>query len=41
VSFTVEVEGEVVATSTAEPGTISLLASGLGMLFFVVRRKRT
>jgi hypothetical protein len=40
VSFTVEVEGEVVATSTAEPGTISLLASGLGMLFFVVRRRR-
>jgi hypothetical protein len=38
VSFTIE--GDVAATSTAEPGTISLLASGLGMLFFVVRRRR-
>ena len=38
VSFTIE--GDVVATSTADPGTISLLASGLGVLFFVVRRRR-
>ncbi len=27
-------------TPVPEPGTITVLASGLGMLFFVVRRRR-
>jgi hypothetical protein len=28
------------APSVPEPGTIALLGSGLGMLFFVVRRRK-
>jgi hypothetical protein len=35
-------DGNVVSSTPAvpEPGTISLLASGLGAVFFVVRRRR-
>jgi len=33
--------GDVTSTtSTPEPGTLTVLASGLGMLFFAIRRRR-
>jgi len=39
VTFTIE--GDVVSSTPApEPGTLTVLGSGLGMLFFVIRRRR-
>jgi len=36
---TLNLEGDIVSSAPVpEPGSIPLLASGLGMLFFVVRR---
>jgi hypothetical protein len=39
---TLTLEGDVVSSgpSVAEPGTMTVLASGLGMVFFAVRRCR-
>jgi hypothetical protein len=39
---TLTLEGDVVSSgpSVAEPGTMTVLASGLGMVFFAVRRRR-
>jgi hypothetical protein len=37
---TLNLEGDVVPPTVPEPGSIALLASGLFMLFFVVRRER-
>jgi len=37
---TLNLEGDVVKSPVPEPATIPLLASGLGILFFVVRRQR-
>jgi hypothetical protein len=38
---TLNLDGTVVSSvSTPEPATVGLPASGLGMLFFVVRRQR-
>jgi len=38
---TLTVEGDVTSTTPApEPGTLTMLTSGLGVLFFVVRRRR-
>jgi hypothetical protein len=39
---TLTLEGDVVSSgpSVAEPGTMTMLASGLGMVFFAVRRRR-
>ena len=39
---TLRLEGDVVSSSpsVAEPGTMTVLASGLGMVFFAVRRRR-
>ncbi len=40
-NVTLTIEGNVTSTTpTPEPGTITLLGSGLGMLFLVVRRRR-
>jgi hypothetical protein len=40
-SVTLTLDGDIVpVTATPEPGTITLLGSGLGMLFFAVRRRR-
>jgi hypothetical protein len=41
-NVTLELEGDVVSSvpSTPEPSSIPLIASGLGVLFFVVRRQR-
>ena len=40
-NVTLTLEGSVSSSiPTPEPGTITVLASGLGMLFFVVRRRR-
>ena len=37
---TLNLEGDIVSPTVPEPATIPLLASGLGILFFVVRRQR-
>jgi PEP-CTERM motif len=41
-SVTFTIEGDIVSSgpSVPEPGTLSMLASGFGMLFFVARRRR-
>jgi hypothetical protein len=37
---TLNLDGDVVKSPVPEPATIPLLASGLGILYFVVRRQR-
>ena len=41
-SVTFTIEGDIVASgpSVPEPGTLGMLASGFGMLFFAARRRR-
>jgi PEP-CTERM motif len=41
-SVTFTIEGDIVSSgpSVPEPGTLSMLASGFGMLFFAARRRR-
>ena len=41
-SVTFTIEGDIVSSgpSVPEPGTLSMLASGFGMLFFTARRRR-
>jgi len=40
-NVTLTIDGDVVSTTPApEPGTLTVLGSGLGMLFFAVRRRR-